>query len=108
MEDRTGTAYDSERLGEPGQSGVPTGEQRPTNEEGGMRDSISSDVHVPGPYPSDSTDTSASSSGPEPTKETRDANSLGDLTGDDGTSKMREETGGLGSPLYDDEKRADK
>jgi hypothetical protein len=108
MEDRTGTAYDSERLEEPGQSGVPKGDQYPTNEEGGRRESISADVRVPGPYPSGSPDTSASSSDPEPSKEARDADSLGDLTEDVGTSKMREETGGLGSPVYDDEKRADK
>lgn len=108
MEDRTGTAYDSERLEEPGQWGVPTGDQHPTNEEGGIRDSISADVHVPGPYPSDSTNTSASSSDPEPTEDARDANSLGNLTKDVGTSKMREQTGGLGSPLYNDENRANK
>jgi hypothetical protein len=104
MENRTGAPYDSDSMGEPGQAGVPTGNQYPTNEEGGIRDSISADVHVPGPYPSDSTDTSASSSDPEPTKGTRDANSLGDLTEDVGTGKTREETGGMGSPLYDDEK----
>lgn len=107
MEERTGTAYDSERLEEPGQSGVPTDDQYPTNEEGGTRQSISSDVHVPGPYPSDATDTSASSSDPQPTKEARDANSLGDLTEDVGTSKVREQTGGLGSPVYDDDRRAE-
>lgn len=98
-----------EDRGDPGQPGVPTGDQYPSNEgEGeGMNDAIAADVHIPGPYPSDG-DTGESSSGPEPTKETRDAASLGDLTENVSRETVREETGGLGSPVYDDEKSAGK
>lgn len=48
------------------------------------------------------------SSGPEPTKETRGAASLGDLTKDVSKETVREETGGLGSPAYDEQKRTGK
>jgi hypothetical protein len=46
------------------------------------------------------------SSEPEPTKATRDAGSLGDLTEDVSTSTMSENTGGMGSPIYDEESAA--
>lgn len=107
---KPGISYDAERLGEPGQPGVPTGDQYPTNEgEGGMDDAIVADVDIPGAYPSDRGDPTGEplSSEPEPTKETRNAGSLGDLTEADSRGTMREETGGLGSPMYDDEKRED-
>ncbi len=81
MTDKPDVAYDPERVGEPSQPGVPTGDQRPTNEGDEARD-IAADVHVPGPYPSDSgVDHTGGthSSEPEPTKETRDAGSLGDV-----------------------------
>lgn len=57
--------------------GVPTGDQYPSNEGEGMDDAIAADVHIPGPYPSDGDTGEPLSSGPEPTKETRDAASLG-------------------------------
>lgn len=107
---KPGISYDSERLGEPGQPGVPTGDQYPSNEgEGeGMNDAIASDVHVPGPYPSEGDTGESLSSEPEPTKETRDAASLGDLTENVSSETVREETSGLGSPAYDDEQSAGK
>jgi hypothetical protein len=107
---RSGVAYDPEKMGEPGQAGVPMGDQYPSNEKKGeVDDSIRADVHVPGPYPSDQGDPTGEplSSEPEPTEVTRDAGSLGSLTEDVSTSTMREDTGGLGSPMLDDEKRAD-
>ena len=108
---KPGTAYDPDRVGEPGQPGVPTGDQYPTNEtKGEMNDEIVADVHIPGPYPSDQGDPTGQplSSEPEPTKATRSAGSLGNLTEETSTSRTREETGGLGSPLYDEDKQADK
>jgi hypothetical protein len=39
---------------------------------------------------------------------TRTGGSLGGLTENVSTSSVRQETGGLGSPVYDDEKRQDK
>ncbi len=107
---KPGVAYDPERAGEPGQAGVPMGDQYPSNEKKGeMDDSIVADVHVPGPYPSGQGDPTGEplSSEPEPTKATRDAGSLGSLTEDVSTSTMREDTGGLGSPTLDNEKSAD-
>ncbi len=70
-----------------------------------MDDAIGPDVDIPGPYPTPRGDPTGEpmSSEPEPTKATRDAGSLGDLTDEASTSTMREETGGLGSPLYDEE-----
>lgn len=109
---KPGISYDSERLGESGQPGVPTGDQFPSNEEKeeGMDDAIAADVHIPGAYPSDRGDATGEplSSGPEPTKETRNTGSLGDLTENVSQERVREETGGLGSPSYDDEKTAGK
>jgi hypothetical protein len=74
-----GVAYDTDRVGEPGDPGVPTGDQYPTNE----RDNISEGGYgsagiddVPGTRsPGESV-----SSEPEPTTADRDAGSLGDLT----------------------------
>lgn len=109
---KPGISYDSERLGDPGQPGVPTGDQYPSNEgEGnGMDEAIVADVHIPGPYSSDRGDATGESSSPgsEPTKETRDAGSLGDLTENVSKETTRDETGGLGSPAYDDQKSAGK
>jgi len=84
------------------------GDQYPTNEkEGGMNEAIVADVDIPGPYPAGRGDPTGKpfSPGPEPTKSTRDAGSLGDLTKDISKGTVREETGGLGSPIYDDENR---
>ncbi|MCU1608866.1 MAG: hypothetical protein JWM45_782 [Pseudonocardiales bacterium] len=82
-----GTAYDRERLGEPGDPGVPTGNQYPTNErdnikEGG-RGSVGVD-DVPGTRPPGE----SLSSEPVPTKAERNTGALGDLTEDVSTSEM--------------------
>ncbi len=72
-------------------------------------EAIGPEVDIPGPYPSgrgDPTGEPQSPEEPEPTKATRSAGSLGDLTEERGTSAMREETGGLGSPLYEEESAA--
>jgi hypothetical protein len=82
-----GTSYDQERLGEPGDPGVPTGDQYPTNErdniaEGGHGGAGIEDppgTHAPG---------EALSSEPEPTKADRNTGSLGDLTEDTSISPM--------------------
>jgi len=65
-------------------------------------------VDVPGPYPTPRGDPTGESLAPEPepTKATRDAGSLGDLTEGTSTSTMRENTGGLGRPLHDEESAA--
>jgi hypothetical protein len=84
---KPGISYDSERLGEPGDPGVPTGDQYPTNE----RDNITEGGHgsvgvddVPGTRPPGE----PVSSEPEPTRADRDAGSLGELTEDVSTSEM--------------------
>lgn len=73
-----------------------------------MNDAIVADVNIPGAYPSDRGDPTGEplSPGPEPSKATRDTGSLGDLTEDVSRETVRDETGGLGSPAYDDEKSA--
>lgn len=104
-----GVAYDTEKLGEPGQPGVPRGDQYPSNE-GDKEREITADVHIPGPYPSgrgDPTGEPLSSESEDP-QATRTGGSLGNLTEDVSTSSMREETGGLGSPVFDEEKRQEK
>jgi hypothetical protein len=83
-----GVAYDAERLGEPGDPGVPKGDQYPTNE----RDNITEDGYggvgiddVPGTR----TPGEPVSSEPEPTEAvTRQGRSLGELTEDVSTSDM--------------------
>lgn len=84
---KPGTSYDQERVGEPGDPGVPTGDQHPTNErdnitEGG-RGSVGID-DVPGTRPPGE----SLSSGPDPTEAQRNTGSLGDLTEDVSTSDM--------------------
>lgn len=83
---------------------MPDKAEQPTNE----KEAIVADVDIPGPYPTGRGDPTGEplSSEPEPTKATRGAGSLGDLTEEASTSTMREETGGLGSPLYDEESAA--
>ena len=83
----SGVAYDTERLGEPGDPGVPTGDQYPSNE----RDNITEGGHggvgiddVPGTRPPGE----PVSSDPEPTRADRDAGSLGELTEDVSSSEM--------------------
>lgn len=105
-EGTSGVAYDEQRLGEPGQPGVPTGDQYPTNEPGGGEEAITADVTIPGPYPSATGDPDAEYPGsdePEPTKQSREAGSLGDLTAQRSQGTIRDETGGLGSPIFDEE-----
>jgi hypothetical protein len=84
-------------------SSMPDKTEQPTNE----NEAIVADVDIPGPYPTGRGDLTGKppSSEPEPTKETREAGSLGDLTKEASTSTMREETGGLGSPIYDEGER---
>jgi len=79
----------------------------PTNE---TNDAIGPEVDVPGPYPTGRGDPTGEplSSEQEPTKATRGAGSLGGLTEEKGTSKTREDTGGLGSPIYEDESATKK
>lgn len=69
---------------------------------------IGPDVAIPGPYPSGQVAGHGDTDQPEPTKQTRPADSLGDLTREVSTSTVAEETGGMGSPLYDDEERKNK
>lgn len=94
-------AYDPETLGEPGQPGVPTEDQYPTNERDEKKD-IAADVDIPGPYPSGHGDPTGEplSSEPELTKETRGVGSLGDLVQGPGTSPLGE-TGSVDSRVSD-------
>jgi hypothetical protein len=86
-----GVAYDTDRLGEPGQ-GVPTKDQYPTNE----RDNISEGGHggvgiddPPGTHPVGE----SVSSEPEPTEAaTRQGGTLGELTEDVSTSEKASAT----------------
>lgn len=94
----------------PGSRECPQGISTLTNEtKGDMKDGIAADVHVPGPYPSSEGDpTGEPLSESEPTKATRSAGSLGNLTEETSPSTTRKETGGLGSPTLDDDKQADE
>ncbi|HEY2762532.1 MAG TPA: hypothetical protein VGJ13_00725, partial [Pseudonocardiaceae bacterium] len=102
MSGKPGTAYDPEKLGEPGQPGVPMGDQHPTNERDD-KEEIVADVHIPGPYPSAEGDPTGEplSSEPEPTKETRDAGSLGDLVHGSDTPATAGMTGSPSGPIYE-------
>lgn len=86
-------------------SSMPERAEQPTDD---MNDAIGSGVDIPGPYPSGRGDPTGEplSPEPEPTKETRDTESLGNLTEQTSTSTLREETGGLGSPLHDEERES--
>jgi hypothetical protein len=95
---RPGTAYDPDSVGESGQQGVPTGDQHPTEE----RDNIefgggSVGIGVPGSQ----TPGESRHPGTEP-KDTQGGQSLGDLTGEMGQGKTRQDTGGLDSPAVDE------
>jgi len=86
--------------------------ERATND---LDEAIGPNVNIPGPYPtgqaSSSADTGVSashSSQPEPTKETREAESLGDLTKETSTSTVAEETAGLRSPALNEGDAAKK
>lgn len=81
--------------------------EQPTDE---MNEAIGPDVDIPGPYPSGRGDPTGKplSTEPEPTKATRGTGSLGSLTKAMSTSTVREETGGLGSPICDDERDSEE
>lgn len=72
-----------------------------------MNEAIGPVVEIPGPYPSGQVSDRGDDK-PVPTKHTREAASLGDLTREVSTSTLAEESGGLGSPLHDDEERKNK
>ena len=96
---KPGIAYDPESVGKTDLSGVPMGDQHPTNEgEGDDKDEIVADVNIPGPYPTGRGDPTGEpmSSEPEPTKETRDAGSLGDLVEGSGFPTGAAEAAGAG------------
>ena len=88
-------------------SSVPDRAEQPTDD---TNAAVGPGVDVPVPYPTPRGDPTGESLSPEPepepTKATRDAGSLGDLTEGTSTSTMREDTGGLGSPLHDEESAA--
>lgn len=71
----------------------------------GMNEAIGPDVTVPGPYPSDQVSGPSAEAGSqsEPTKATRDTKSFGDAAQETSTAMTAEETGGMGSPTYDDQ-----
>lgn len=82
----SGTSYDQQRVGEPGDPGVPTGDQYPTNERDGITEGGHGGVgieDVPGTRPPGE----FVSSEPDPTRADRNAGSLGDLTQDVSTSE---------------------
>lgn len=70
-----------------------------------MNQAIGPDVDIQGAYPSGQVSDRRDADKPAPTKETREAGSLGDLTREVSTSTMAENSGGLGSPVPDDEER---
>jgi len=78
-----------------------------------MNQAVGPEVSIPGPYPSVDAPTSAeTANAPSPqqaqTQVTRDTGSLGDLAKEQSTSTVAAESGGLGSPLFDDEKHPDE
>ena len=76
----------------------------PEKTEQEMKEAIGPEVTVPGPYPSGQvTSQEEADKSSEPTKQTREAGSLGDLTREVSTSTVAEESGGMGSPIYGDE-----
>jgi hypothetical protein len=84
----SGTSYDRERLGEPGDPGVPTGDQYPSNERDNIEEGGGSvGIAVPGTRPPGTRPPGESlSSDPESTE--RATGSLGALTEDVSTSEM--------------------
>lgn len=73
-----------------------------------MNQAIGPDVDIPGPYPSGQVSDHRDADKSAPTKETREAGSLGDLTREASTSTVAENSGGLGSPMIDGEERKSK
>jgi hypothetical protein len=82
---------------------MPEREEQPTDD---RNNTIGPEINIPGPYPFGRVDPTGEplSSESELTKKTRCTGSLGSLTAETSTSTMREETGGLGSPMYDEER----
>jgi hypothetical protein len=73
-----------------------------------LNQAIGPDVTIPGPFPTGSAPTSkeaAESDSPqsEPAEAPRSGGSLGDLTKEVSSSAVPDESGGLGSAIYDDE-----
>ena len=84
----SGVAYDTEKLGEPGDPGVPTGDQYPTNERDNITEGGYGGVGIDD-VPGTRTPGEHVSSEPEPTEAaTRQGRSLGELTEDVSTSDM--------------------
>ena len=82
---KPGIAYEQEKMGEPGDPGVPAGDQYPTNERGGIAEGGHGGVGIDDP-PGSRAARESRSSGPEPTKDDRNTGSLGGLTEDVSTS----------------------
>jgi hypothetical protein len=86
--------------------GTPQGTEQPRDD---MNQAIGPEVSIPGPYPSGQAPTSEEAAEAPAAEEappvTRDAGSLGDLTQEQSTSTVAAESGGLGSPLYDEEEQ---
>lgn len=70
-----------------------------------MNEAIGPDVEIPGPYPSGQVSDHGDADKPAPTTQSRESASLGDLTEEVSTSTVAEESGGMGSSIYDDEAR---
>jgi hypothetical protein len=73
-----------------------------------LNEAVGPDVTIPGPHPTGSapttTEAAESDSHPsEPAEAPRSGKSLGDLTQEVSTSAVPDESGGLGSAIYDDE-----
>jgi hypothetical protein len=82
-----GVAYDTDKLGERGDPGVPKGDQYPTNEPGNIKEGGHGGVgidDVPGTRPAGE---SASSESEPPPGTTRQGGTLGQLTEDVSTSE---------------------
>ena len=81
-----GVAYDTDRLGEPGDPGVPSGDQYPTNERDNITEGGYGGVGIDDP-PGTRPVGESVSSGPEPTRGGQ-TGSLGDLAENVSTSEM--------------------
>jgi hypothetical protein len=82
-----GVAYDTDRVGEPGDPGVPTGDQYPTNEGDNITEGGHGGVGIDDP-PGTRPPGESGSSDPEPTEAaTRQGESLGELTEEVSTSE---------------------
>jgi hypothetical protein len=83
-----GVAYDPDRVGEPVQPGVPTGDQHPTNERDNISTGGQGGVGIIDDPPGTRPAGESASSEPEPTEPvTRQGGTLGELTEDVSTSE---------------------